>query len=87
MTKDLTIEWQPEYEFYALYEFGVYERGSVLAGQSRKTFVRDYDTLEEAQAENPSAEVTFRDPHNTVDHLPDEEMDANQEEQYWIKRS
>jgi len=44
-TKDLTIEWQADYRFYALYEFGVYERGSLLAGQTRKTFIRDYNTL------------------------------------------
>ena len=72
-TKDLTIEWQSDYRFYALYEFGVYERGSVLAGQTRKTFIRDYNTLEEAQSANPSAMVGYRDPQNTFNHLPDEE--------------
>ena len=71
-TKDLTIEYDSEYNWWCLYEFGVYERGSLLAGQTMKSFIRHYNTLEEAQAENPIAVVCYRDPNNTFNHLPEE---------------
>ena len=71
LVKDLTIEYDDEYEWYCLYEFGVFPRSSVLAGQVKKVYKRHYDTLEEAVAENPTATVGYRAPHNTFDHLDD----------------
>ena len=81
--KDLTIEYDYEYKWYSLYEFGVYPRSSVLAGQVMKSYKRHYDTLEEAQADNPTASAGYRDANNTFDHLPAEEMTAREEEEYW----
>ena len=81
---DLTIEYDGEYNWWYLYEFSTYPRSSVLAGQTMKSYIGHYDTVEQAQAEYPSARVGYRDANNTFDHLPDEEMDANQEEQYWL---
>lgn len=81
--KDLTIEFSDEYKWWSLYEFGVFERTSVLAGQTMKTFKDKYDTLEEAQKANPTAKVGYRDPMNTFNHLPDWDMSAREEE-FWF---
>jgi hypothetical protein len=43
-------------EDYGVYEYGVWGRGSVLAGQSRRTFIDSLKTLEEAQAKYPKAQ-------------------------------
>lgn len=43
---------------YAVYQHGVYEEGSVLAGQSRRSFIEKFDTAEEAEAEYPTAQRT-----------------------------
>lgn len=75
---DLTIE-QGRGATYAsdrwtVYEHGVYERGSVLAGQSRRIWLDDFDTLEEAVIAYPDAVVcagsTYRPPY--VNHLPED---------------
>ena len=58
-SKDLTIEYDDEYVWYCLYEFGVFPSSSVLAGQVKKVYKRHYDTLEEAVAENPTASVGY----------------------------
>ena len=47
-----------------------------------KSFRTSFDTLEEAQKAYPHAEVGFVDPNNTLDHLPDWEMTAREEE-FW----
>jgi len=73
MKTDWTIEYSEEYRWYSVYEFGVYPRSSVLAGQTMKSFRDSYDTLEDAQAAHPQAKVGYRDPMNTFDHLSDEE--------------
>ena len=57
---------------FSVYEFGEYTESSVLAGQTCKRFVDNFDTIEEAQAAYPDADVGFRDPCNHFDHLPDE---------------
>lgn len=60
---------------WTVYEHGTYPRGSVLAGQSRRTWVDDFDTLEEAVIAYPDAQVitgsTYRKP--SLAHLPDSE--------------
>ena len=57
---------------FSVYEFWEYPESSVLAGQTCKRFVDNFDTIEEAQAAYPDADVGFRDPCNHFDHLPDE---------------
>lgn len=74
MPKEYTIEQKNQCgeTFYAVYDFGTYPRSSVLAGQTRKSFVDAFDTEAEAIAAYPTASIGYRDPCNTVDHLPDE---------------
>ena len=70
----------------SVYEWGVYERGSVLAGQQRKAFVADYATAAEALVAYPSASVeSGRIPPAPISvmHLPDREMSAYEEESYF----
>lgn len=40
---------------YGVYEYGVYEPWSVLAGQEKRSFLGSYPTLEEAQQNYPDA--------------------------------
>lgn len=61
---------------WTVYEHGTYERGSVLEGQSRRVWVDDFDTLDEARAAYPDAEIitgsTYRPP--SLNHLPGEDL-------------
>jgi hypothetical protein len=45
-------------EKYGVYRYGTYERGSVLEGQEKRSFLGEYDTLEEAKANHPDAEYS-----------------------------
>lgn len=61
---------------FTVYEHGVYPRSSVLAGQSRRRWLDDFDTLEEAKAAYPEADVlvdgsTYAEPD--LSHLPDDD--------------
>lgn len=61
---------------YAVYGYGVYERSSVLAGQSRRVFIDSFDSLETAKAAYPKAQVTgsrFEETRASIKHLPDED--------------
>ena len=69
-TMEKTIEAN-EYGTFSVYEFGVYPQSSVLPGQTRKTIVDMFNTIEEAKASHPDADEGFRDAHNYFDHLPD----------------
>ena len=40
---------------FGVYEYDEYPGSSVLAGQSRRTWLGEYETLEEARAEYPNA--------------------------------
>ena len=82
MSNDFTIEFSHQYQRFSVYEFGVYGSNSVLAGQTKKSFKDQFKTLEEAQAAYPHADSGFRDPNNFVDHLPDRELTAREEE-FW----
>ena len=42
---------------YGVYKYGIYPSHSVLAGQESRTFLNDFETLEEAQTAYPEAEV------------------------------
>jgi len=64
-----TIEKNDQYNWWVVYQWSVYPNSSVLAGQDCKQLVDSYDTLTEAQAAHPSAEVGYRDACNTYDHL------------------
>ena len=66
-----TIE--PDMGRFSVYEWGIYERSSVLAGQQRKSFRADFETVVEAVAAYPNADVSdWRiDAGNTAQHLPD----------------
>jgi len=58
---------------YGVYQYSVYPRSSVLAGQTRRVWLDSYTTLEEAQAQYPEAEVTtscYKAPY--LNHLPDD---------------
>jgi len=81
--EDYTIELQfgifgdnPEPTNYAVYKWGVWEKGSVLEGQDCKTFKAMYeptkDGLKQALKEYPTALEGFRSANNTYNHLPDE---------------
>jgi hypothetical protein len=85
--KEITIE-RCQYGGWSVYEFDVYPRSSVLAGQTRKRFINTYEKRSEAEKHYPSADVGYRDAHNSFDHLLDEddmeafERDCLRREQY-----
>lgn len=57
---------------YTVYEHSTYPRSSVLAGQRRRVWMDDFDTLEEAQQAYPEAQVsgaTYQAPY--LLHLDD----------------
>jgi len=58
---------------WTVYEISRYPRGSVLAGQQRRVWMDDFNSLDEAKAAYPKAEVsgcTYREPY--LNHLPDD---------------
>ena len=69
---EVSIE-RSQYGGWSVYEFDVYPRSSVLAGQTRKQFIDSFDSLEEAEKQYPHADVGYRDAHNSFDHLPDDD--------------
>jgi len=80
-----TIE--PEiYGGFSVFGWGTYERGSVLAGQQRKSFLADFATVAEALKTYPKADVMggrVEPAPISVMHLPDREMNAYEEEVYF----
>lgn len=59
---------------YGVYAYGVYPKGSVLEGQTSRRFLDSFDTLEEAKAKYPNADVSgccYQPPY--LGHLPDSE--------------
>ena len=61
-----TIE--PDEQYWNVYEHGRYERGSVLAGQSSRSFIDSYESLKEARSAYPKADVI--DHSTKVHHNP-----------------
>jgi|21_taG_2_1085346.scaffolds.fasta_scaffold212620_1 hypothetical protein len=70
MSKYNTIENAKYAEGYSVYEIGTYGRSSVLAGQTKKTLVEIFDTIEEAKECYPKADFGYFDANNTFGHLP-----------------
>jgi hypothetical protein len=61
---------------FTVYKYSIYDESSVLAGQTRRQWIDDFDTLEEARAAYPEAEVQvshslYRPPY--LGHLPQED--------------
>lgn len=60
---------------FAVYGYGTYPETSVLAGQTRRSFIDDFASLEEAKAAYPEATVSqssgYRPPY--LNHLSDSE--------------
>jgi len=52
---DMTIE--PISSYYNVYQYDEYEESSLLAGQTRKSFIDSFDTIDEAVIEYPNAKV------------------------------
>ncbi len=75
--EDVRIEFPSRGATYCDQRFGVYRydeypRGSVLAGQMRRSFLDSFETLEEAKAAYPGADVAgcgYAPPD--LSHLPD----------------
>lgn len=61
-------------ERWTVYEHGVYDRDSVLSGQSRRSWLDDFDTLEEAQKAYPEAVVCAVSTYSAacLNHLPED---------------
>jgi hypothetical protein len=56
---------------FTVYEIGVYPKSSVLAGQQRRIWLDDFESLKEAQTAYPDAVIsgdTYREPY--LEHLP-----------------
>jgi hypothetical protein len=79
VSPDLTIERGRgatyQSERWTVYEHGIYGRDSVLSGQSRRIWLDDFDSLEEAVIAYPDAVVcgssTYQPP--CLNHLPGED--------------
>jgi hypothetical protein len=76
-----------EYQiYYEVFEWGEFDSDSVLAGQPSKTAIAAFETVAEAQKAYPKAEVSeypLSRPVHSVDHLPDWDMSARDEEDYF----
>ena len=66
--------YQNDSDTFTVYEISTYPRSSVLAGQQRRQWMDQFESLEEAQAAYPEAELiggsTYREP--CLNHLSDE---------------
>jgi len=73
--KNQTIEPSRSVGTFNVYKWSKYPSYSVLAGQDCKQYLDGFDSLEEAQAAYPEAEVIGHrvNPCNTFDHLEDED--------------
>lgn len=69
----IEVKGGPRGEYFAVYEWGVYARSSVLAGQSKKSFRDSFESEAEALAAYPRADVGYRSAHNSYSHLPGED--------------
>lgn len=66
--------YQSGEDTFTVYEHGAYERSSVMAGQSRRTWLDEFSSLAEARAAYPDASAsgcTYQPA--SLSHLPDPE--------------
>jgi len=68
-----------------VYGWGIYPQSSVLAGQESKSWLDQFSSVESALKKYPKAEIMDHsvDAGNTFNHLPDTEMNAYEEENYF----
>ena len=79
-----TIE--PDEQYWNVYEHGRYERGSVLAGQSRRSFIDCYESLKEARSAYPKADVidhSTKVHHNPMPHHAPDWFDPADAGEVW----
>jgi hypothetical protein len=64
-------------DVYGVYEYSEYPPSSVLAGQTRRVIIGQYETLEEAQRHHPRAIIAEGSGYvpPSLDHLPDDAGD------------
>lgn len=68
---------------FDIFEYGEYESSSVLAGQTRKSFLDTFETLEAAKKAYPKAEVGGGfDVNLNLGYLPDENGNTYTKEGY-----
>tara|TARA_Y100001963_G_C6588938_1_gene357057 strand:+ start:367 stop:690 length:324 start_codon:yes stop_codon:yes gene_type:complete len=62
-----------------LYGHGTYERSSVLAGQSRRVYLEEWETIEDAREALTAAGVDYADDYDdgTTSHVPVEQVIAH----------
>lgn len=74
----------------AVYEYGVYPRSSVLAGQTKRVFLDSFDSLEEAKKAYPTARVSdslYEATRPSLSHLPDNDLgDMENHERECLRR-
>lgn len=71
---------------YAVYEYGTYEKSSVLAGQEKRSFRDSFPTLAEAQANYPTAEWWAGSGYReiVIPHEPPEWFDPANAGETWV---
>ena len=72
-------------EKYGVYSYSVYERGSVLEGQEKRSFIDSFDTLEEAKAHFPNADWSPGSGYHEIfiPHTAPEWFDEADAGEYW----
>lgn len=77
--KDIRIEYPAKgctynHDAYGVYQYDIYPRGTVLAGQTRRRYLGEYPTQDEAQKAHPEATPGCGCGYQPPDlsHLPDD---------------
>ena len=83
-----TIEYSTQYDesgYWEVYEWSTWESG-ILKGREKKRYISDYPSLEEAKKAHPDASSggLVREPHVNGSDVPDEQMSAREEEDYFL---
>lgn len=74
----LTIEKKPGREGYTVYEYGIYPRNSVLAGQESKKYRGVFSSVQEAQDKFPKATTQgYQMPAEVPKHAPQGYYDSD----------
>lgn len=72
-------------EGYVVYGYGTYEKGSVLAGRHKRVWLEAFDTIEEAKAAFPQAEVAEGSGYIPIEmpHTPPADFDPGYAGESW----